>query len=272
MPISAIDPQSILKDPSHTDLEFLNAYGSSIIPSTDPSLHFNFSTQESSLSKLKTPILKKPINYKLLVKTALICISLIVLSIIASGLWTQKLKQDISVLNQKLGPSREIDISMTEKNEIRLSTKLTNFKNIRMHSDTASFLALIPELLPEGTWIEGIDIAYDDSAALGLADRTAQTKKSSKTNEALEPPALLVTIKGYAYSEDRNEQFLLVNRLLRNLKKDEEFSAFFNNINLETTEAQKLFQTENTTENPSEYSVTAFKIVCLKENEPKRPE
>ena len=35
------------------------------------------------------------------------------------------------------------------------------------------------------------------------------------------------------------------------------------------SEAQKLFQTENTTENPSEYSVTAFKIVCLKENEPK---
>ena len=45
-----------------------------------------------------------------------------------------------------------------------------------------------------------------------------------------EAPALLVTIEGHVYSEDRNQQFQLVGQFLKNLRNSEEFSLFFYEI------------------------------------------
>ncbi len=273
MPISAISHQSILEDATKTDLGFLSAYGASIISSANLSQHFDFSQKESEKPEVKEPLVKKPINFKVLVKTALICISLIVITIITSGLWTQKLKKDISSMNQTLGPFQDADISMIEGQEIKLSGKMANLRNIRMRSNTATFLLLIPELLPEGTWLQDITIAYDDSAALILPDKNAKKKKPSKKTRKAKAikalPVLTVTIKGYTYTEDKNEQFLIVNQFLRNLKGNEKFSGFFSNINLETTKAQKLSSDED--EEDIEYPVTSLKIVCVKDDEPKRP-
>jgi hypothetical protein len=75
-------------------------------------------------------------------------------------------------------------------------------------------------------------------------------------------PSLVISIDGYAYSDNRGEQFKLVNMLLGNLKNNEEFSSFFQNIALETIAAQKL----------KEYDVTYFKILSEQTNENIRPQ
>jgi len=266
LPISVIpiDDQSILGDPSKKELGYLNAYGASIISETESPLYFNLSKQGSSVSsKLKVPVPKKPVNYKSVIKTALICAPLIIGSIVAFGFAKQNLKKDISAISQKLGRFQDTDVSTIEQKEKDLKDRLTYFQNIRMDSNAASFLLLIPNLLPEGTWIQNLDITYDDSATFDLPSDTAQTasRRSTRTRATKEVPTLLITIEGYAYSENRNQQFRLVNRLLRNLKDNKEFSGFFSDIDVETTKAQKL----------NDFSVTTFKIVCKRNDEPKRP-
>ncbi len=267
LPISIIpiDDQSILGDPSKKELGHLKAYGASIISTVGSPAHFNLSKQISGpKSKLKVPVPRNPVNYKAIIKTALICVPLIIGSIVASGFAKQNLKKDISELSEQLGSFQDADVSMIEKQEKNLKDRLTYFKNIRMDSTAASFLLLIPDMLPEGTWIKDLDITYDDSAAFELLPgNMAKTVSRRPTTRATkEASDLRVTIEGYAYSENRNQQFRLVNRLLRNLKDNKEFSGFFSEIDVETTKAQKL----------NDFSVTAFKIVCTRNNEPKRSE
>lgn len=183
------------------------------------------------------------------------------LSVIASGLMKQKLKSDIAAFNKKLGIYRDEDSSIMKIKDSMLRAKLTYFENIRTKSDAALFLLFIPEFLPEGTWIERLDITYDDSSAFVVpVATTTEGINLPNANDAKAPPTLTVTLEGFAYSENKNDQFRLINTLLRNLKDSKEFSSFFEDINLETTQAQKL----------EEYSVTSFKVICMQHNGPKK--
>jgi len=254
--ITAINSQSVLDEMTHGEIGFLNAYGASIIPSVDSNPYFNHPIKKSKTVKSSASISRKPINYKSIIKTALVCFPLIASSIIASAFLTQQSKQELSVLNEKLGPFQDADVAMIEQQELGLKSKLTYFKKTRMQSDTALFLVLIPDLLPTGIWIKNLDITYDDSEAFTVADDSSANKKP-KTGIT---PNLVITLDGYAYSENKNEQFRLVNRLLKNLKNSKELAGFFQDIDLETTRAQKL----------DEHSVTSFKILGKQIHDPKR--
>ncbi|MCK5713613.1 MAG: PilN domain-containing protein, partial [Hyphomicrobiaceae bacterium] len=267
LPISIIpiDDQSILGDPTKKELGYLNAYGASIISVAGSPIHFNLSRQSSGQkSKLKVKVPRKPINYKSIIKTALVCVPLIIGSVVVSEFSKQNFEKDISDLNEKLGLFQDAEIEMIEKQEKTLRDKLTYFKNVRMKSNATSFLFLIPDMLPEGTWIKTLDITYDDSSTFELpGDESKPTlRRTTNTRNKNETANLIVTIEGYAYSENRNQQFRLVNRLLRNLKDNKDFSGFFSDIDVETAKSQKL----------DNYSVTAFKIVCKREDESQRPE
>ena len=267
LPISIIpiDDQSILGDPTKKELGYLNAYGASIISVAGSPIHFNLSRQSSGQkSKLKVKVPRKPVNYKSIIKTALVCVPLIIGSVVVSEFSKQNFEKDISDLNEKLGLFQDAEIEMIEKQEKTLRDKLTYFKNVRMESNATSFLFLIPDMLPEGTWIKTLDITYDDSSTFELpGDESKPTlRRTTNTRNKNETANLIVTIEGYAYSENRNQQFRLVNRLLRNLKDNKDFSGFFSDIDVETAKSQKL----------DNYSVTAFKIVCKREDESQRPE
>ncbi|MCK4882043.1 MAG: pilus assembly protein PilM, partial [Candidatus Omnitrophica bacterium] len=267
LPISIIpiDDQSILGDPTKKELGYLNAYGASIISVAGSPIHFDLSRQSSGQkSKLKVKVPRKPVNYKSIIKTALVCVPLIIGSVVVSEFSKQNFEKDISDLNEKLGLFQDAEIEMIEKQEKTLRDKLTYFKNVRMESNATSFLFLIPDMLPEGTWIKTLDITYDDSSTFELpGDESKPTlRRTTNTRNKNETANLIVTIEGYAYSENRNQQFRLVNRLLRNLKDNKDFSGFFSDIDVETAKSQKL----------DNYSVTAFKIVCKREDESQRPE
>lgn len=264
MPVAAIDGQSVLGEVSRMGIGILHAYGASIIPSQERTLYFDLSRKRAESTRPPSrPLPKKPVDYKALIKTALVCVSLMIVSLAASGLWTQRLKREINSLKQKVGSYQDADISAIEQKEMGLAAKLSRFKNTRTRSDIASFLLLIPGLLPEGTWLQNLDIVYDDSAAFAETPASPARKAGpARTGAGGGAPALTVAIEGYAYSQNKNEQFRLVNTLLRNLKDSEEFSAFFQDIDLETTNARQL----------GEYPVTAFKIVCTRSDEFKRPQ
>lgn len=262
LPISVtpVDDQSVLGDPSIKELSYLNAYGASIISAINAPVYFNLSkTPPKTVKKRKAPIARNPINYKAIMKTALVCIPLIIGSIGGSNFAKQKFNNDIRNYNEQLGPFQDADVSMIEEKETSQRNKLTYFRKTRMDSNAAVFLLLIPNLLPEGVWLKNLDIVYDDSAAFELGlDKTSSRNPIRRVRRSAEDtPFLLVTIDGYAYSQKRNEQFELVNQLLRNLNDNREFSGYFTNIDVETTEAQQL----------DEYSVMSFKILCKRNDE-----
>ncbi|MBN1869616.1 MAG: pilus assembly protein PilM [Candidatus Omnitrophica bacterium] len=260
LPISImpIEKQLTLKDPSTKELGYLNAYGTSIVSAIDSPVYFDLAKHKTQKKiPTKTHLPRKPIDYKSLVKTAFICIPLTVGAIVGSVLAKQNADKTTHELKQRLGLFQDADISMIEQKEKILSDKLTYFRKIRMESNIASFLVLIPNLLPTGTWIQNLDITYDDTASFDLPSDNPESsgRKLLRSDAPKEVPVLLFTIKGYAYSEDKNQQFILVNQLLRNLKDDKNFSGFFNSIDLETTKAEQL----------NEFPITRYTIVCKKE-------
>lgn len=257
MRVAALDEQSVLGANSK-DIGLLNAYGACLISSLNAKVDFDFAKKTTDkIKKVKQPIEQKSIDYKSVIKTALVCVPLVAAAFIASGFLTQKLRQQISTANQKLGSFQDADIAMIEQKEMNTKIKLTHFQKTRIKSGVDLFLLNIPELLPNGTWLSNFNITYDDSEALKSNDPT-----QSVSIITLSPkPGLIVTLEGYAYSQNRNNQFQLINVLLKNLKNDKEFSDTFQNIVLETTRVQKLDDNE----------VTAFKIVCEHNNEPEGP-
>ena len=107
--------------------------------------------------------------------------------------------------------------------------------------------------MPDGAWLSGLDIAYNDAALLPKPPETKTGRRQRNTPTKEDDDTLLkMTIDGYAYSENKNRQFRIVNQFLRSIKSNAEVAKIFQNIDLETTAAQKL----------NDFNVTYFKIVC----------
>jgi len=136
-----------------------------------------------------------------------------------------------------------------------LRTKLDYLTNTITKSDIAPLLALIPDLLPEGTWIDNLSIKFDDSKFINSAKANeAETSNNPPSSDKIDiNPTLTITIDGYAFAFDKNLQFRLVNIILGTLKGSQEFSLFFDMIDLQTTNIEKI----------DDQDVTFFKIVCL---------
>jgi len=258
IPVAAIVENSVMENMSEAGSGILNAYGASIITASESPVLFNLSDQKTEAAHLNKPIIKVPFKYKLSLKTALMCFPIIIISIVAIIVWTQKLKGEIVAFNKKLGSFQDSDVSFIEKKDIKLKSELKQYKNIRTKSDVALFLLLIPDLLPEGTWLRNLDIAYNDLTTRIDASTAKKKKSRQRDNRKAESEAsLTMIIDGYAYSENKNQQFRLVNEFLRKIKTNGELSNFFQNFDLETTQSQKL----------DDYNVTFFKIVCKQTNE-----
>jgi Tfp pilus assembly PilM family ATPase len=258
LPVDAIAYESILNNASPMGINILHAYGTSIAASVSSPTNFDFSTQKTEEPKKIQTFTKKPINYKLLIKIALVCVPLIIISFIVSSLITQKLKKDVVALNQKLGAFQDSDTSFIETKELGIAAKINNFKNIRTESNVTLLLMLIPDLLPDGAWLSSLDVTYDDPVTFKEAEPNLKSKNQPKNTGAMTAtPTLIVTISGYAYSEDKNRQFRLVNELLRRLKSNDDLLSLFQSIDLETTRIEKL----------DEHDVTLFKIVCIQSRE-----
>jgi len=254
IPTVPIENSQVLGDVSQLGVGALNAYGASIIPFVSTAASFNLSkSKPDQPQKIASP--KKAISHKLLLVTCLICVPLIIGSIVMSILWTQSVKKEIEALNQKLGKFRDSNISNIKKKEELLKKKLTNLQQTRIDSDAALFLLIIPDLLPDGTWLKTLDIAYYD--AVELFKPSAKKRRFVRKGKTEVKPSLVITMDGYTFSENKGEQFRLVNTLLGELKAREEFSKFFQNIELETIDAQKI----------KDRDVTYFKIVCKQTNE-----
>ena len=255
IPVAAINSQEIIEETPKMGLGILNAYGASILASKGEAISFNLVKKKPRKTLPTEAPVKRPINIKSIIATTLVCVPVIAASFLLPSFTVQKYNQNISDLQKKLGLYQDADITTIQQLDENLQAKLDYFTATRTKSNITVFLALIPELLPEGTWIDALNIKYDDSKFMSSAKTSAAGAAQAAPGSASEDvrPTLTLTIDGYAFSLDKNLQFRLVKTLLGALKKNNDFAQFFESIDLQTTQIEKI----------NEHDVTFFKIVCL---------
>lgn len=222
------------------DIDYLNAYGAGLAGAAGTAAEFNLSPNKPPSAGLAAPSLAKSMDYKSVVKTALVCIPLIIASSGLTHLLQNAQKKKAGDLKAKLSFMKDVDADKVQEKNAQLNAKLAHLRNIRIGSDAADFLAVIPALLPEGTWIDKLDILYPDAG--------------QKTAAAADPAQLKpsIEISGYAYLPKQKDHFRLVGELFQNFKKNAALVNFFHDIDLETVEDRNL----------DNHSVTFFKLRC----------
>jgi hypothetical protein len=134
-------------------------------------------------------------------------------------------------LKEDLGEYIDMETEAIDLLNTKMTKKQMNYEKIRIDSNISEFLTNIPELLPKGAWLDDLQISFKEA-------------------ETADEPVL--TLNGYVYHENANEQFRLVYRFQKNLKENERLAELFSEIDILTTESKKL----------NEYDVTYFKIKC----------
>ncbi len=230
IPVVAFSAQSILGDENFSEIDFLNAYGVGLNDDVNSQVAFSLSQKKIKPLSLADVSIKNIANFKVSIISVIIFILVIAGVFIFSNKVLAEPKSKIEGLNQELGSFKDFSTESLKKQNQEISLKLTGFKNVQMRNEVASFLKIIPGLLPEGTWIKDFNLVFP------------------KTSEK----RLALNFSGYVYSENINEQFRVVNKLLESLKANKGFSEYFENIDLKKMNSERLHNHE----------VTFFKVQC----------
>jgi len=122
---------------------------------------------------------------------------------------------------------------------IKLNNELIDYKDVTSESELSFFLQTLPELLPQGVWLRSLKIDYYNKQMMDNDHQRTIVK-------------VMMNVDGYAYTEDTNEQFRLVNTLVATLKENDKLRGIFESIDLESVRSD-VFQ---------EYPVTYFNVKC----------
>ncbi len=244
--VKAVVMETIFEDNELVDAGFLKAYGAALFGFVVTSADLNFSGKKPKAVKVKSEPIKIKVHYKTILRVSLICVPLIGLTIFLSNFWIKGAERESAELTQRAGSLKDIVVKKVRSDNEALKGKLDHFKSIRSGSDVADFLVVIPSLLPEGVWIEQLDIVYPDQIS---AKQGGGMGKAGEEAGDIKPT---LVIKGYAYSKDPGNQFILVDELLKRFKADKNISSFFSHIDFETVQSKQL----------EEHNVTFFYLKC----------
>jgi hypothetical protein len=252
VPFSSVTVESILQNAGFGDVNFLKAYGVTLVSAVTSLADFNLSESRPKTVKLGLKPASKSVDYKFVVKVALMCFPLMIVASSLTGFLTKRKETQLMMLTQQLKSFKDTSVNKLQEQNQNLSKKTDYLKGIRTGSDVASFLAIIPTLLPEGIWMDSIEIIYPEALSPEQERRKKEAIPADQSPGQGEGSKPTLVIQGYAYREDTNEQFKQVNELLKNFKENKEFSAFFNHIDFETIQAK----------NMGNYPVTFFHLRC----------
>ena len=237
IPASLLTVSQILKTTSAQDIGFLCAFGVGLRDKRSVFNNFNLSPKAAT-SLTTTGFNLKETRYRTAILVVILAIGFISLTSFLSRNINVKYKERLTQLETQQGPfqtSTTEDIKNLEKDA---TTKLTAYKDIQTKSKMAFYLQRLPEILPIGTWLKGWDMSYNE--------------RQFNTDEGISRTIsrISISIDGYAYLENTNEQFRLVNTLLTKLKSTKDIAKAFKNIDLVAVRQETI----------GDYAVTYFKI------------
>lgn len=247
IPTTALNIQNIIQNNEINNIGYLNAYGVSLYNTTGMSSNFNFSKKEAK--KIRTLSVSNPTStHNVTVTILLICAVSVGLIFLGATKITEKSKNDSTRLEQELGTYKDALIETILDTTKKTTESLNHLKTIRTKSHVAFFLTTIPTLLPQGLWIKNLEVHYTD--AYVNKDASSDEDITKITTDDNSTP--IISISGYAYSENITEQFRLVNKFFNNIEDHPKLSAIFKETNLETVRAEKI----------EDFTVTYYKIQC----------
>ncbi len=239
IPTTYLSASKILNLQQGEDFGLLHAFGVALREKGFSTKNFDLSDRAIKFQRSTTTALSEPMNYKVTALNFIICTFIILLSVILTTRVEKGLNKKLIDLQNQLGHFQSSTVEQISEMNSKVSTKLSSFKEVRTESKISFYLERIPHLLPKGTWLSSFIIFYTD---MGI---------ERATNPSL--PLLAVTMEGFTYLDDFNDQFRMGQKLVSRLKTEEKgFKDTFKNIELVTLRQQ----------NFGLYNVTYFKIVC----------
>ncbi|MGE0267218.1 MAG: pilus assembly protein PilM [Candidatus Omnitrophota bacterium] len=230
--VTAFSCKQLIGNQNAGDINYLCAYGAAIFESVNMDVDINFSAQKLKKTKVKKKSGPKVgMNTRALIPVILACIAVVSTVFYLTQKTIDQSQSEITQLEQDLGTYIDTEVETIDLQNAKMTKKQKNYEKIRISSTISDFLIQIPDLLPKGTWLDDFQISYKDSGSLD------------------EP---VLTLNGYVYHENANEQFRLVYRFQKNLKENEKLAGLFSTIDILTTESRRL----------EDYDVTYFKIKC----------
>ncbi|MBI5415744.1 MAG: pilus assembly protein PilM [Candidatus Omnitrophica bacterium] len=260
MPVASISTDSILTAPPNGEarpkggppangVDFLKACGAALHQAVSLPADLNFSEgKQKTVKPAPQKTAATPVQYKAILLTALVCLPVIALPFFLSGSSVKQKENQKAVLSARLKSFKDVSAQKMRQDNEKITARLDYFKGLPVSSEVSSLLALVPSLLPDGAWVDQIDVVYPDIVSPGKKAATAAPNKAGRPSG--DKPA--VDIKGYVYSSDPGEQFKLVNDLLANFKGNKVFSELFQNINFETIQTKDF----------GKYPATFFSLKC----------
>lgn len=230
IPAVSLTIQKILKNAPTNELGILSACGSSLRDNTISSKSFTLSLKSRSATALDTGELFSGWNLKILIPSVILSIAAVVgtLTLTRQNIHESKVKADNLIKSLGIYESSPEDKIIELKNSA--TSKLEQYRNIRITSEISHYLSKIPKLLPKGAWLSNLSIEYFDG----------------NINK------VVIGIDGYVYLPNVDDQIRQVNTIIPKMKADKEFSELFENIVL--TNAKK--------DTFNNYPVTFFHITC----------
>jgi hypothetical protein len=246
--VTSVDATSLIDARSPVDSDLLCAYGIGLKDAVSSLPKFDLSPNTLKSRSLKTKLSR--INVMTLARTGGLCAALIGLTFFLSNFQVIAGQAKIKTLSNQVGVFYEsLSAEQIDQKTANITKKLTGYQSISYTSEAAFLLARIPSLLIEGTWLKELAMEYTD---ISLADMNAR----KGITEPVEPGAMIrklkINIGGYAYLKNTNQQIRLINNLINNIKSDQQFTKFFEDVKLLTAQTTEL----------KNQTVTLFRILC----------
>ena len=238
-PVHSLLATKIMKVEQVSDLGLLIAYGAALRDKGISSKDFELSDRARKMQRIGEQTKVRFKQYQVTASVLAGCAAVAYLTVMLSNNMAMGHRKRLAELKQKqmTFDSSKADDILAKKSET--FSKLTSYKDIRLTSDVAYYLAKIPDMLPQGAWLKNLQLQYF-------------TKSETDNQITRSISKISVTMEGYVYKENANEQFRLVNSLVAKFKDDKEFTKEFNDIDLATVRQDSL----------NNFTVTYFKITC----------
>lgn len=251
--VSPVNAQQLFNAPQHVSVDLLSAYGVGLRTTTPLKYAFEFLRKVNKPIKAIAPKAMVPVNQQSLVQLIVVCALFIFAAFWFSNSKFQQVQQKISSLTQQQGKHAFLSIEDIEKQTNEFNEKITTYKNVRADSHAAYFLGVIPQLLPEGTWLKELRLDYVDPAqesslpnsSIALNSASQQVLSDKKTT-------IQVVLDGYAWAASTSQQLRLIKNIVENMKEHKELNQIFKQMELVSAQIQEVDQK----------TVTQFKIEC----------
>lgn len=252
LPVISITTDSVLANAPSQDVNFLKAYGAALYPSLNLPSDLNLLELKTKTVKLGSVSVARKVNYKSVVEVTLLCFAIIAATFFVTNFMVKNQEFRNAALGRELKSSPDTSAQKMRLENAALKKKLDYLKNIRAESDVAALLVTVPKLLPDGVWVDQIDITYPDIFSSDQGKQKGASTAAAKTAAGHPSNNPAVDIRGYAYSANPGDQFKLVNDLLANFKANKELSSFFDNMDFESIQAKTY----------GKYPATFFYLKC----------